>query len=172
VAPKVDPAGRIASFIARAAAAKAEESVAPGRGAKQELPRTFFDSNVLLYAEDSRESRKRQIAIALILEHKRQRSGVVSIQVLQEFFVNATRKLRVDPAIARYKVEFHARFYVVEPSVADVLAAIDLHRLQNLSFWDALVLHSAKQSGCRVLLTEDMQHGQVIDGVRIVNPFL
>ena len=74
--------------------------------------------------------------------------------------------------MARYKVEFHARFDVVEPSVADILAAIDLHRLRGISYWDALILHSAKKAGCRVLLSEDLQHGQTIDGVRIVNPFL
>lgn len=94
------------------------------------------------------------------------------MQVLQEFFVNATRKLGIDVALARQKIEIYSRFDVVEPSVADVLAAIDLHRLRVISYWDALIVHCAKQAGCRVLLTEDLQHGQVIDGVRIVNPFL
>lgn len=74
--------------------------------------------------------------------------------------------------IARRKVEILANFYVVEPNLADVLAAIDMHRLHQLSIWDTLILRAAKQSGCGVLLTEDLQHGQVIDGVRIVNPFL
>lgn len=134
--------------------------------------RTFFDTNVLLYAEDSCDSAKRDCAIALILQHKRQRTGVVSVQVLQEFYVNATQKLRLDPKVARYKAEFHARFQVVEPAAADVLAAIDLHRLHHISYWDALVVHCARQAGCRILLTEDMQHGQYLDGIRVVNPFL
>ena len=60
----------------------------------------------------------------------------------------------------------------VEPTVTDVLAAIDLHRLHRISYWDSLILRCAIQSGCRVLLSEDMQHGQEIDGVRVVNPFL
>ena len=178
MASKVNPAGGFASLIARAAAG--EDSAAQGageilariHGAKKELPRAFLDTNVLLYAEDSSELRKRHIAVALILEHRRQRTGVVSLQVLQEFFVNATRKLRVDPDVARYKVEFHARFDVVEPKVTDVLAAIDFQRLHGTSYWDGLILLCAKQSGCRVLLSEDMQHGRVIDGVRIVNPFV
>lgn len=172
MASKVDPATRFASLVARAVAAKADEGVARIQGVQEELPRTFLDTNVLLYAEDSKEPRKRQLAVTLILEHRRQRTGVVSLQVLQEFFVNATQRLRVDPGVARYKVEFHARFHVVEPKAADVLAAIDFHRLHGTSYWDALILICAKQSGCRVLLTEDMQHGQVIDGVRIVNPFV
>lgn len=138
----------------------------------QKLPRTFLDTNVLVYAEDESEPVKRKKAVELILEHKRQRTGVVSLQVLQEFFSAVTRKLKLDVGIARYKVEFHSRFTVGEPAVADVLAAIDIHRLHGFSFWDALVLRMAKQTGCRVLLSEDMQHGQEIDGVRIVNPFL
>lgn len=104
--------------------------------------------------------------------HKRKGTGVVSLQVLQEYFANATRKLGLDPDLARQKVEVYARFRVVEPSVVDLLAAIDLHRLHKLSVWDALILYSAKKAGCRVLLTEDLQHGQVIGGVKIVNPFI
>jgi predicted nucleic acid-binding protein len=69
-------------------------------------------------------------------------------------------------------VEVYARFHVVEPSVGDILAAIDFHRLHNFSYWDALVICCAKQSGCSILLTEDLQHNRTIDGVTIVNPFL
>ena len=92
--------------------------------------------------------------------------------MLQEYFVSVTRKLKLDAESARQRVEFFAKFHVAEPTVSDILAAIDLHRLHGFSYWDALVLRMAKQAGCRVLLTEDMQHGQVIDGVEIVNPFL
>ena len=107
-----------------------------------------------------------------MLDHQRQKTGVVSLQVLQEYFVNATRKLGLDAGLARQKVEVFTRYYVVEPSANDILSAIDLHRLRGFSFWDALVIHSASQAGCRELLTEDMQHGQLINGVRIVNPFI
>jgi predicted nucleic acid-binding protein len=95
----------------------------------------------------------------------------VSLQVLQEYFVTATRKLHVDAVIARRKVELLAEFDVTSPDVADILAAIDLHRLHGFSFWDALVLRSAKQAGCSTLLSEDLQGNREIDGVRIVNPF-
>jgi predicted nucleic acid-binding protein len=74
--------------------------------------------------------------------------------------------------IARYKVEFHSKLNVAEPSVNDILAAIDMHRLHGFSYWDVLVLRMAKQAGCRILLSEGMQHGQEFDGVKIVNPFL
>jgi predicted nucleic acid-binding protein len=142
------------------------------RIAPQKFPRTFLDTNVLVYAEDESEPVKRKKAVELILEHKRQRTGVVSLQILQEFFATVTRKLKLDAGVARYKVEFHSRFVVGEPTVPDILAAIDIHRLHSFSFWDALVLRMAKQTGCRVLLSEDMQQGQEFDGVKIVNPFL
>jgi len=77
----------------------------------------------------------------------------------------------VDVRIARRKVELLAEFDVAAPEVADILAAIDLHRLHTLSFWDALVIRSAKQSGCTVLFSEDMQHTRDIDSLQIVNPF-
>jgi predicted nucleic acid-binding protein len=134
--------------------------------------RSFLDTNILLYCDNPAHVSKQQRALELVLEHKAQRTGVVSLQVLQEYFVNATRKLRIDPGLVRQKVEAYSRFDVVEPIAADILAAIDFHRLHRISYWDALVLHSARKSGCRIVLTEDMQHGQEFDGVKIVNPFL
>jgi predicted nucleic acid-binding protein len=92
--------------------------------------------------------------------------------VLQEYFVAATGKLKLDSELARRRVEIFAKLQIAELIVADILAAIDLHRLHGFSLWDALILRCAMQSGCSVLLTEDMQHGRVIDGVKIVNPFL
>ena len=133
--------------------------------------RSFFDTNILIYADDKAAPAKQRRAVALVAEHRRARTGVVSIQVLQEYFVTVTRKLRVDAAIARRKVELLAEFQVAAPDVPDILAAIDLHRLHRLSFWDALVIRSAKQSGCTVLFSEDMQHTRDLDGLQIVNPF-
>ena len=133
--------------------------------------RSFFDTNVLIYADDKAAPAKQRRALELVAEHRRAGTGVVSLQVLQEYFVTVTRKLKVDARIARRKVELLAEFDVATPEVADILAAIDLHRLHGMSFWDALVLRSAQQSGCSVLLTEDMQDAREMDGVRIVNPF-
>jgi len=133
--------------------------------------RSFFDTNVLLYADDKSSPVKQRRAQELIGQHRRDRTGVLSIQILQEYFAGVTRKLRVDAATARRQVELLAEFDVVVPDVPDVLAAIDLHRLHQFSFWDGLVLHSAQQAGCRILLTEDFQTGRTFDGVLIVNPF-
>jgi predicted nucleic acid-binding protein len=133
--------------------------------------RSFFDSNVLVYADDKGSPSKQRRAIDLVAEHRRAGSGVVSLQVLQEYFVTVTRKLKVEPEIARRKVELLAEFDVASPEVADILAAIDLHRLHGFSFWDALVLRAAKQAGCTVLLSEDLQEGRKIEGIQVVNPF-
>ena len=134
--------------------------------------RAFFDTNILSYSDDKRDPAKQLKAHSLIREYRSDRTGVVSLQVLQEYFVNTTQKLGLDPEVARRRLEIFSRFDLVEPRLNDVLSAIDLHRLQHISYWDALIIHCAKISGCQIVFSEDLQHGQVIDGVRIVNPFL
>jgi len=134
--------------------------------------RRFLDTNVLLYADDLDAGDKRTRAQALLREAMASGEGVVSTQVLQEFFVIATRKLGVEPATARRKVELLAEMDLVRIDLPLLLAAIDLSRLHAFSFWDALIVRSAAAAGCGVLLSEDMQHAQVIDGVRIENPFV
>ena len=134
--------------------------------------RSFFDTNILVYADDRAAPTKQRRAIKLVAEHRRAGTGVVSLQVLQEYFVTVTRKLHLDPKIARRKVELLSEFDLVVPDLDDVLAAIDLYRLHGFSFWDALVLRAAKEAACIILLSEDLPSGRVIDGVRIVNPFV
>lgn len=131
----------------------------------------FFDSNILLYAEDDSAPAKRDVAQALLREALRTGTGVLSTQVLQEYFVNATRKLGVSPALAQERTRLYRRMdvVIVRPELID--AAIDLHRLEPVSFWDALILRAAADARCSVLYTEDLQHGRVFDGVRVVDPF-
>ena len=181
MAPKVKAAAQseFSRLIERATEAQREalvksarKAVATVRSSAARFKRTFLDTNILLYAEDARETRKRKIAIQLIVDHRRRRTGVVSLQVLQEFFSNATKRLGLDPVIARRKVEFHSRFDLVQPSLPDIFAAIDLYRLHKIPYWDAMIIRCAKQAGCHEVLSEDGQHGQVIDGVRIVDPFI
>ncbi len=133
--------------------------------------RSFFDTNVLVYTDDKTSPAKQRRALDLVAEHRRSASGVVSLQILQEYFVAATKKLSLDSTIARRKVELLAEFDVVIPEVTDILAAIDLHRLHGFSFWDALILRSAMQAGCSILFSEDLQHGRQLDGIQIINPF-
>lgn len=132
---------------------------------------SFFDTNILLYADDNFEPEKQQRSLDLVAEHRLKGTGVTSLQVLQEYFVNVTRKLGVDARLARRKVEILSEFHVAVPEVGDILAAIDLHRLHGFSFWDGLIVRMAQRAGCRVLLSEDFQDAREIDGVRVVNPF-
>ena len=134
--------------------------------------RVFFDTNILIYADDEDSGAKRDRARVLLAEALGAGTGVVSTQVLQEYFVNATRKLKLDPVKARARLELYLGFEVIAVRVEHILGAIDLHRLRSLSFWDALVVRCAADAGCTRLLTEDLHSGLKLEGVAIENPFL
>jgi predicted nucleic acid-binding protein len=132
--------------------------------------RSFLDTNVLVYADDLDAGDERLRARELLREALAAKVGILSTQVLQELILISTRKLGIDASIARRKLELLSRLEVVV-RLDLILGAVDLHHLHGISFWDALVVKSAAASGCRRLLTEDLQHGRVLDGVRIENPF-
>ena len=131
----------------------------------------FFDTNILVYADNTAFPRKQAIAIDLYKRHVREGTAVLSLQVLQEYYVVATRKLAVSAELAQQKVEVLARGPIVRFTPGDVISAIELHRLARISFWDALVVHAARIAGCAVLYSEDLHAGSAIGGVRVVNPF-
>jgi predicted nucleic acid-binding protein len=134
--------------------------------------RSFIDTNVLVYTDDA--ARPDKLAAHALIQSLRgiTRAGVVSTQVLQEYFVAATGKLGVAPDTARRKVQLFASFDVVQIDPDLIVSAIDLQSRARLSFWDALIVRAAQVSGCAILYTEDLQHDQRFDGVRVVNPFL
>jgi len=132
----------------------------------------FFDTNIFIYADDDAAPAKQARAIQLITDYRRAGLLVVSIQVLQEYFAAATRELGVDPETAQQKVQLLARARVVRVVEGDVIAAIELHRLTRISFWDAMIVHAARLAGADVLYSEDLQHGAILAGVRVDNPFL
>lgn len=133
---------------------------------------SFIDSNILVYTDDSGTPVKQAAALALVSDAMRTRSGVVSLQVLQEYFSVVTRKLGVAATTARAKVELLGAFSSAPVDIDDVLAAIDLHQLHQISFWDGLIIRSAQQARCARIYSEDLQHGRRFDGVEVVNPFL
>jgi predicted nucleic acid-binding protein len=132
----------------------------------------FFDTNVLIYTDDASAPKKQSRAIQLITDYQRSGLAVISLQVMQEYFAAVTRKLGVDPELAQRKVQILARGRVVRFEPNDVIAAIELHRLTRISFWDALIVHAARLSGSAILYSEDLQHGAVLGGVSVVNPFV
>jgi len=99
------------------------------------------------------------------------RTGVLSLQVLQEYFAVATKKLGISAVAARRRIALLRQLDVITLEVEDLLGAIDLHRLHGFSIWDALVIRAASNGGCRVLYSEDLQDGRRIDGLEVVNPF-
>lgn len=131
----------------------------------------FFDTNILIYADDPSLPERQKRADDLLAGHLEHGMAAVSLQVLQEYYATATRKLGIAPDFAQRRVEIFSSANVVRFEVSDVVAAIELHRLIRISFWDALIVHAARTSGASVLYSEDFQHGSTLGGVRIVNPF-
>ena len=133
--------------------------------------REFIDTNVLIYADDDRDPQKRDLARDLIRALLRGRRGVLSLQVLQEFFAAATRKLGMSGEEAKRRVVLYSRFDVVTLIPADLFAAIDLHRLHHLSIWDCLIVRAAMNGRCATLHTGDLSDGAVIESLTVSNPF-
>ena len=135
---------------------------------------TFVDTNVLIYAHDLDAGPKHQRAAALTKELWAGDGGVISTQVLHEFYVNVTRKIPAPLPLptARRIVEHYLAWQVeiLEPSAT--LRASEIQERWVLSFWDALIVVAAIQGGAQRLLTEDLNHGQKIEGILVVNPFL
>jgi predicted nucleic acid-binding protein len=137
-------------------------------------PTVFVDTNVLLYAEDRADPAKHASARAWLRILWMQRRGRLSTQVLNEFYVNATRKLRpsMPAGDARAEIRRFQRWQPWQIDHATVEAAWAVETRYALSYWDSLIVAAAQQLGCAFLLSEDLQHEQLIDGVCIVNPFL
>jgi predicted nucleic acid-binding protein len=135
--------------------------------------RQFVDTNVFVYAYDVTAGDKHSRARALVEELWDTREGCLSVQVLQEFFVTTTRKIPkpLDAAATARIVDDLAHWHVHAPSAVDVLAAIVIHRRTGASFWDAMVLRSAKELGCQTLHSEGFPPGQSYEGVQVRNPF-
>ena len=134
----------------------------------------FVDTNILLYAHDAGAGEKRQCAADLLRQLLKSGDGVVSSQVLMEFFVNAMRKTSppLASADATRIVETYAPWVLAPTSAMTVLSALRLRQSHQLSPWDALIVAAALEANCERLLTEDLQHGQIIEGLEIVNPFV
>jgi len=133
---------------------------------------SFLDTNVLVYTDDADAAGKQEAALDLVESASISGWGVLSTQVLQEYFAVATRKLELPADIARAKVEIFGRLNLAVVEMPTILGAIDVHRLHGVSFWDALIIVTARSAGCRILYSEDLQHGLRFDGLEVVNPFV
>ena len=133
----------------------------------------FLDTNILVYAYDRSAGHKHSLAVQLVEECWKNENGCLSIQVLQEFFVTVARKIStpLDDQTARNIVADLTHWRVQAPEASDLLQAIDLQQSYHLSFWDAMIVQSAARLGCKQLISEDLNHGQLYGDVQVINPF-
>ena len=133
--------------------------------------RSFIDTNVLVYAEASDEPHKQRQALALLKSLYDANLGVLSTQVLQEYCNVALKKLKLPAQHVRAQLDLYEQFEVVQVTPQIIRAGLDLHQTRSVAFFDAIVLASAHAAGCNVIWTEDMNAGEVVNGVGISNPF-
>jgi len=134
--------------------------------------RTFIDTNILIYAHDADAKAKHEIATTVMRELWSTRSGVLSVQVLQEFYVNVTRKITtpLSKDSARLVVNSYS-IWCTETTPAEISAAFRIEDQSRIGFWDALIVACAANSGATRILSEDLNAGRRIEGMLIENPF-
>jgi predicted nucleic acid-binding protein len=130
----------------------------------------FIDTNILVYAMDKHNIGKQQNCRRLLKSLAINNLGVISTQVLQEFYVVATNKLRIDPIATKDILCSFDRFETVVTTPQLIKDAIDCSILNIVSFWDALIITAAEHANCDKVWTEDLNHGQIIRGVMVENP--
>jgi predicted nucleic acid-binding protein len=133
----------------------------------------FLDTNILIYAYDVSAGKKHEMAKMILMDLWNSGKGVLSIQVLQEFFVNITKKVSkpLDIKTAKDIIKDLLKWDVVMIDGESLLEAVEIHIRHQYSFWDSMILKAAQKGGAVLLLSEDLKHGQTIDGVKIKNPF-
>jgi len=132
----------------------------------------FIDTNIFVYSIDQHDHQKMDKARLFLKNVKESSIGVLSTQVMQEFYVASTIKMNADPVVIKGVLTRLANFEVISITPELIFSAIDCSILNRLSFWDALIIAAAASANCKEVWTEDLNHDQVILGVRIHNPFL
>jgi len=134
----------------------------------------FFDTNILIYAYDLDAPAKRERAMRVLHDAWENENGMLSTQVMQEFYVNVTRKIQrpIPPTKARRILETYATWHVEVNGPHTIFMASEIEERHRLSFWDSMIVAAAINGRAVKILTEDLNHGQVIDGIEISDPFL
>ncbi len=136
--------------------------------------KVFLDTNVLVYAHDKSSGEKFIRARELVFDLWKSKNGILSTQVIQEFYTCITKKITEPLSVQTTKdiITQLLQWQLVVNDGETILAAIDLHLKYKYSFWDSMIIKSAINGGANLLLSEDLSHGQIIEGVKIENPFL
>ena len=134
----------------------------------------FVDTNILIYAYDVSSAEKHGRALELISKLWDSGKGCLSIQVLQEFYVNLTQKIPhpLTPSKTMRIIDDYGRWRLHKPELKSVLEAICIQQRNKISFWDAMIICSAKELGCKKIWTEDLNPNQIYEGIIAVNPFV
>jgi predicted nucleic acid-binding protein len=135
------------------------------------MVKVFVDTNILVYTLDERDRLKQKKAQGIFSDTASANTLVVSTQVLQEFYSVATTKLKVDKLIVKSVLRNFANSEIVQIDMGLIEQAIDLNILEQISFWDSLIVAAAEYAGCEEILSEDLQNGRSLRGIKIVNPF-
>jgi predicted nucleic acid-binding protein len=133
--------------------------------------REFLDSNIIVYANDTRDASKQKRALALIGEALRRGNGVISTQVLQEYASVALAKLGQRQDVVLRQLALLERLHVVPQTPSLVRRTVELHGLYGIAFWDAAIVAAAESGGCDRILSEDLNTGQFYGGMVVTNPF-
>lgn len=138
-----------------------------------DFERQFVDTNIFIYAYDVSSAAKHQRALELISELWNSGNGCLSIQVLQEFYVNLTLKIPhpLTPLETAQIIDDLGQWCLHKPELKSVVEAIHIQRRNKISFWDAMIICSAKELGCKIIWTEDLNPNQLYEGIKAVNPF-
>ncbi len=135
--------------------------------------KAFIDTNILIYAHDLDAGYKNEISAEVVRNLWENRTGIISTQVLQEFYVNVTRKISspLSKSKARGIIESYLVWHIELNGVKTILFASEIEERHQLSFWDSLIIAAAYNAKADKIFTEDLNHGQIIEGILIENPF-
>jgi len=136
------------------------------------VSKIFIDTNVFIYALDQKDEKKQELARKTIRRVVESHQPVISTQVIQEFHVVASDKLKVDPIVLKSIIHNFHNMEVVNNDLELVEQAIDISILFRLSFWDSLVIAAAEKANCECVLSEDLNSGHSYRGVKVINPFI
>lgn len=143
-----------------------------GKGKICIVPKIFIDTNILVYSVDSNDKSKQKQARKILKSTVENNSPVISTQVLQEFYSATTSKLKLDKIIAKSIMHNFHHMETVQIDLELIEQGIDISILSQISFWHGLIIAAAEQANCSLIYSEDLNSGQTIRGINIVNPFL
>ena len=135
------------------------------------MAKVFLDTNILVYTVDKKDLGKHEESRNLVRRISSDHLPVISTQVLQEFYNAITSKMKIDKIVAKNVLHSYRNMEIISADLSLIEQAVDISILFQLSFWDSLILAAAEQSNCSLVVTEDLNDGQMIRGMKIVNPF-